>query len=212
MRSPPMSAPPAASLVSAAPVLAIVVLVLVLRTVRLVHGTRYSPGRLFGFTGFYVFLFGLLGASTVAAAYATFGSVALVLLAPYGAVVVVAALLAAPYVRRIVRFARRPGGDAYYRLPPIVPILSLALFVIRLAVGLAILGGPQTVAFPLPPAAPPGVVVVLVAIDLLFGVSVGLLAGRAVGVHAAYRDLTPSSPDEPLPESDGAVGAPGARR
>lgn len=198
-----MPTPPDATYGSVVPVLAIVVVVLVLRTLRIARGarTRYSPGRLFGFTAFYAFFFGLLGASTVATAFVTLGTPALALLAPYVAVPVVAAVVAAPYVRRIVRFDRRPGGVTHYRLPAVVPTLSLALFVVRLVVGLALLGGPVTATFP-PPAVGADVLVVLVAIDLLFGVSVGLLAGRAGGVRAAYRALPPPSAAEgPLPSS-----------
>lgn len=194
--SPPAAAP-TSGLTGVGFFLAILVLILVRRTYRMVLGTAYSLARLVVFAGFYVVLFSAFGALTIYTAIGTWGTLGAALVAPYAGIVVAAAILAAPYVRRIVRFERRADGRWYYRLPWAVPLLTLVLFVARFAAEIAVLGLAATTSLVLPTSLPAGVLLVLVGIDLTFGVSVGLLIGRAIGVHRAFGAL-PTAP-EPMP-------------
>jgi len=169
--------------------LVLIVVIIGRRAVRLVQGTPYSTGRIFGFTGVYVLLFVALAASTLAAAVGAWGIDALFLVAPYGAVVAAAALVAIPYVRRIVKFEHRGPGDLYYRLPPFVPALYLVLFALRFAIELVLFGPSVVTSFSPPTSIPSGFILTLVAVDLLFGASTGLLLGRSIGVYEAHRAL-----------------------
>jgi len=184
-------------------VLLIIVLLLARRTYLQVRGARYSTGRLFGFAAFYVLLFVALAFTTLYAAVATWGFDAYLLLAPYAAVPVLAAVFVVPYVRRIVRFERRDDGQWSYRLPWHIPVLYLGLFVTRFVAEFAVFGVAGLLfTFPLPAPPSVGALAILVGVDLLFGLSLGLLLGRGIGVYAAHRDLTaePGSPTAaPLP-------------
>ena len=179
-------------------ILAILVLFMVRRTIRLVQGTRYSAARQFALTGFYVLLFVALAGGTIWVATSSWGIVGLGLVAPYAAVVVGAALLATPYVRRIVRFEQRAPGVWYYRLPWIVPALYVILFVVRLVLEVALFGPASVASFTLPTSVPTATLLILIAVDLLYGGSTGILLGRSFGVYYAHRDL----------ERAGGTGAP----
>lgn len=179
-------------------VLVLIVLLLVRRTVRQLYGTPYSTGRLFVFAGFYVLLFAVLGAGTLYGAVGLWGVRAELLIPLYVAVPIAAAVAVVPHVQRTVRFETRADGRRYYRLLWQLPVLYLALFIIRLVAELIVYG--PTLAFATyPPPAPPSVsgLLLLVAVDLLFGVSLGLLIGRGVGVYRAHEALPKSS--EPGP-------------
>jgi len=182
-------------------VLLFIVLILARRTYLQIRGTRYSTGRLFGFAGFYALLFGGLAFSTLYAAVATWGSNADLLVAAYVAVPVAAALLAIPYVQRIVRFEQR-NGEWYYRLSWHVPALYLGLFLARIGAEVAVFGL-SGLLVTYPPPTPPSVaaLVALIVVDLLFGFSLGLLFGRGIGVYRAHRELPTdagSGPGAPL--------------
>jgi len=200
-----MSAPPVSSLTPALVVLALFIFIMARRTVGQLQGTRFSAGRLFGFAGFYVLLFALLAAATLYAAVTNWGTAAYALFAPYVAVPAAAAYLAAPYVRRVVRFELRSDGQWYYRLSWHVPVLYLSLFVARIVAEVAVLGlSAVLVTFPPPAPSSAGAVEILIGVDLLFGLSLGLLVGRGIGVYRAHRDLSsssgaPSPPSPPLP-------------
>lgn len=198
-----MSTVPSPALTPELLILLIVVLVLARRTYRQVTGARYSARRLFGFAGFYILLFAALAFGTLYAAVATWGSDALLLLALYLAIPVVAALLASPYVKRVVRFEQREDGTWYYRLSWHVPVLYLVLFVARIGAEVAVFGL-STLLITFPPPTPPSVasLEVLLGVDLLFGVSLGLLIGRGLGVYWAFpatEEEPPRSP--PLPSA-----------
>ena len=177
--------------------LAIIVLVLARRTYRLSRGVAYSPANLFGYGGFSSFLFVLLGATTVYVAVGTWGPWALALVAPYAGVVAVAALAAKPRVERLVRFETRADGALYYRLPVIIPALSLALFVVRITVEVLLLGLPVLTSFALPTSLAPAALAVLIGADLLYGASVGLLVGRGLAVRSAHEAFV--AKPQPLP-------------
>ncbi len=180
-------------------VILLIVALLVRRTVLQMQGTRYSAGRVFGFGAFYVLIFGLLGAGTILAAVVAWGTVAYSLIALYVAVPVVGALLAAPYIQRIVRFDRRQGGAWYYELPWHVPVLYLVLFIIRFGAEIVIFG-PSAFFIEYPVVVPSTLaLVVLVVVDILFGASLGLLLGRAFGVYRAYNVLPEATTGPPSP-------------
>jgi len=189
-----VSAPPSAY-TSTLVVLALIVYLIVRRTVAQIRGARYSTGRLIVFASFYVLLFVVLGATTLWVAYTVGGTAGLLLLAPYAAAVAVPAWVTAPYVQRIVKFETRESGERYYRLPPFVPVLYLGLFVVRFAFELVLFGPSLT----LPTSFPPGLLDTLVGLDLLYGGSTGLLIGRSVGVYRAHAALRPPPAEPPLP-------------
>lgn len=179
--------------------LLIFVLIIARRTYAQIQGAPYSVGRLFGFAGFYVLLFAVLAFGTLYAAVATWGSLAYGLLAGYVAVPIIAATLAAPYVRRIVRFEQRGNGNWYYRLSWHVPVLYLTLFVVRIGAEIAVFGL-SALLITFPPPTPPSVaaLAILIGVDLLFAFSLGLLIGRGVGIYRAHRDLPVA--EAPIPE------------
>jgi len=182
-------------------IVALIVLILARRTYRQLTGAPFSASRLFGFAGFYILLFALLAATTLVAAVVTWGTVAFALLAPYLAIPVLAAILTAPYVRRVVRFDRRSDGQWYYRLSWHIPVVYLALFVSRIGAEIVIYGPSGALPSIPPPAPPSGAVLwVLVAVDLLFALSLGLLVGRGIGVYRAHKDL-------PVPAISASRGA-----
>ena len=184
-----MSAPSLSTLAPAVVVLVLFVAILARRAYLMVRGTPYAPERLFGFLGFYVFLFALVAFPTLYAAVATWGEYGYLLLAPYLAVPIVAAGVATPYVRRIVRFERAEAGGWYYRLPWLIPVLYLALFVLRFTLEIVLFGLAVVTSFSLPTSVPPGLLVLLAGVDLLLAASTGLLIGRSIGVYQAYQRL-----------------------
>lgn len=194
-----MSAPVSSNLTPALVLLVVIVLIIVRRTYRQIQGTPYSTGRLFGFGGFTALLFVLLAFGTIYAAVATWGSVAYGLLVAYVAVPAAAAVVAAPYVQRVVRFEHRENGQWYYRLSWHIPVLYLALFVVRIVAEVAIFGLSAVLAYPPPTPSSVAVLAVLIGVDLLFGVSFGLLVGRGIGVYRAHRALPPSAPAPSAP-------------
>lgn len=179
--------------------LVLIVLIMARRTYALAQGSRYSPVRVFGYGVFSMLLFALFAASTIYVAVGTWGVIGYALVVPYAGIVVVAALIAEPHVRRLVRFEERADGATYFRLPLIVPVLSLLLFVVRLAIEVELFGWSSLTTSSLPSHLAPGALEVLVAFDLLFGVSIGLLIGRGFAVRRAYRERTPAGgPGTPL--------------
>jgi hypothetical protein len=186
--------------------LVLIVLIIVRRTVLMIQGAQYSAPRLFAFAGIYILLFAALAFGTLYAAAATWGASAYALVALYVAIPVAAATIAAPYVARIVRFEQRGNGVWYYRLSWHVPVLYLVLFIARIVAEIVIFGLNEIlVSFPPPTPSTVTALVVLIVVDLLFGVSLGLLIGRGLGVLRAHRDLLaragvpPPPPSPPLP-------------
>jgi uncharacterized membrane protein YuzA (DUF378 family) len=204
-----MSSSPPSFLTTDVIIFVIIILILARRTYLMVSGTQYSAPRLFTFAGFYVLIFGLLGAETIDLFYALWGTTALALVVAYAVVPIVAAFLIAPHVQRMVQFEQRPGGAWYYRLSWHIPVLYLALFVVRFGAELAILG-PNAFVISFPPPAVPSFLdlVLLFGVDMLFAVSLGLLVGRGIGVYRAHEEMvkkgeTPPAPppSPPLPSS-----------
>ncbi len=189
---------PASDATTAYVVVALIVLVLVRRTFLMVQGARYSAPRIAAFSAFYLILYGALAGSTIAAAVGVWGDSALALVAAYAAVLVVATWVALPYVRRIVHFEERGPGVWYYRLPLLIPVLYLVLFVLRFAVEIVVFGPAVITNFVLP-AVPGTTLLLVVGVDLLYSVSTGLLVARGVGVYQAHRALTARTPTPPAP-------------
>ena len=199
----PATIPPSET--SALVVLVLFLAIIARRTIRQIQGARYSVARLAVFAGFYVLLFGALAFSTLYAAVSAWGWGALALLAPYAAIPTVAAISAIPHIRRVAQFEQRENGQWFYRLSWHVPVLYLGLFVARLLAEVAVFGlAGVVVSYPPPVPSSEAGLLILLGVDLLFGVSLGLLLGRGIGVVRAYRDLpatapAPPSPSRPLP-------------
>jgi hypothetical protein len=161
--------------------LAIIVLVIVRRTYRMIQGARASPGYLFGFLGLYLVLLAFTLVSTI------------VLLPTYSAIldivlVVIAGLAGYRWVLRHAKLEKRANGEWYYRLGPIIPIVYLVLFITRLTIDLVVLGldpfdfyGSGTVSLTQTQ------IDITILVDALFALSTGLLAARSFGVYSAYR-------------------------
>jgi hypothetical protein len=185
-------------------ILFLIVLLMARRTVSLAQGTPYSPTRVFGYGAFTMLIFGVFAATTIYVALGVWGDLALALVAPYLGVIVAATLIAEPRVRARVRFERRGDQRLYYRLPIVIPVLTLALFVIRLSVEVLLFGLNAAVTFSFPTSVPLSTLLVLIGVDLLYAISVGLLLGRGLAVRAAYAagpakdaPLAPSGPPVP---------------
>jgi hypothetical protein len=181
-----MSAPISGTETTGVFILVILVLIMVRRTYNLSQGTPYSGTRVFGYGAFSTILFVVFGASTLYVAVGTWGWAALALLAPYALVVVGAAWVTRPRVQALVKFERRENGLLYYRLPIVIPLLTLVLFVVRATVEILLFGLNALVTFTFPTSVSVGTLVILIAVDLVYGASIGLLYGRGFGVRAAY--------------------------
>ena len=195
----------AGAIVPSLVVLLLIVLILVRRTYYLIHGSVYSTGRIFAWGVFGVLVFLIFAASTLYTAIGTWGEIAWVLVAPYAGVVVATAILTTPIVRRVVRFERRPDGSDFYRLPWLVPVLYLVLFTARFGLELAVFGVAAFSSVALPTQLPTALLLLVIAFDLLYAVSLGLVFGRGIGVMKAHdawvrtQATTSVGPGTPLP-------------
>ncbi|MFZ3356585.1 MAG: hypothetical protein WA549_07520 [Thermoplasmata archaeon] len=194
-----MSSPPAGSFETSLIILVIIVLVLARRTYNMVQGAAYSEPRLVAFGIFTLVFFEAFAATTLYVAIGVWGSIAWALLAPYVLVVVGAAWLTAPHVRQVVRFERREGDQLYCRLPWVIPVLYLVLFVTRLGIEVVLFGISSLFTFTLPTSLPVVLLAILIGFDLLYGASLGLLFGRGIGVRRAHQDLGSSEGSPALP-------------
>jgi hypothetical protein len=162
-------------------VLVLIVFIMARRTYMLVHGTVYSPERLAIFSAFYLALYLL-------AIYSTFTSLPLYSTALDGVLLVAAALIAIPYVERIVVLELRADGQWYYRLPVLIPVLYLVLFVLRLGLDIAVLGqDPFDFTLGAPLSLTPTQSILLTVVDALFSISTGILVGRSIAVYRAHQ-------------------------
>ncbi|HTW55996.1 MAG TPA: hypothetical protein VMG36_06080 [Thermoplasmata archaeon] len=188
-------------------VIVLLVLFMARRTYRLSQGTPYSSVRIFGYGAYSTVLFAVLAATTIYVAVGAWGTIAFGLVAVYAAVGIAVGAVVIPRVRRVVQFEPHPDGRLYYRLPVIIPALSLVLFVVRVGVEIGLFGLASIATFSLPTSVSPGALYLLIGADLLFVGSVGLLYGRALGVRAGYAEFVahrtpagaPSATPPPLP-------------
>ncbi len=159
---------------------ALIALVLGVRTYRIVTGAPIVVGRLLAFTAFYILLFALL----VGEAYTL---LPLYLLAVDAVILGATVVLTLPYVRREIVVAQRADGQWIYRMGPIIPVVYLVLFLVRLGIDVAVLNesfaGPPV----LTKLSPTGAAA-LAVVDALFAFSTGLLTARSVGVYREYED------------------------
>jgi hypothetical protein len=109
-------------------------------------------------------------------------------------------LVAEPYVRGRVVLEERSPGRWVYKLSPVVPLVYIVLFVVRLLLDLFVLNvDPLTYSYGSITVSS-GAIWVLVAVDLLFAISTGLILGRNIGVYRVYAaKLHVPSAQAPLP-------------
>jgi len=181
-----MSAPASPAITSGLVILAILVLFMARRTVALYYGSPYSPTRVFGYGAFQTFLFLFFAASTIYVALGTWGYVGFALVVPYALVVVGAAMAIEPRVRAHVKFETRSDGRVYYRLPIVIPLLTLILFIVRVSVEILLFGLAALFSFSFPTSLPVSALILLIAVDLLYGASIGFVYGRGLAVRAAF--------------------------
>jgi hypothetical protein len=163
--------------------LLLIVLFVGIRAVRMARGAPASTGRLAFYAGIYLVLFVLF-------VVLDFAPLPTWYLGVEFAIVVVAAIAATPYVRKVAQIYENPPGTYGYRLGIALPIVYLVLFATRLTVELVVLGENP---FASPPVGPPtsvteSVLILLALVDALFAFSTGLIVGRSAGVYLALRD------------------------
>jgi hypothetical protein len=191
--------------------LAIIVLIMVRRTYMLAQGSaKYGPTRIFAYGIFSMALFVYFAASTIYLANSVWGLVSLGLVVPYLAIVIAAAWMVHPVVQRRVTFDTKADGSVYYRLPVIIPVLSLVFFVVRLSVEVAMFGLASVTSFALPSSVSNLALAILIVFDVLFGASIGLLIGRGLGVRSAYEAQSKKG-SAPLPTAPGDGATPPAQ-
>lgn len=172
------------------------------RAFRLVNGVTYSEGRIMTS----VVLYALLFAVTLLEVYLLlpwFTLVADVGIVAFGALVFVG------HAERTVVFEQKRKGVWVYRLPVLVSLIYVVLWIARLGIDLVYF--PQVLEFSAVTSVPStDAVVALALVDGLFALSTGMLFGRSWGVIRAHAKLpkdapvaaaSPSLPDpnSPLP-------------
>jgi hypothetical protein len=172
---------------------AVIALVYVRRILLSISGTPVSGTRL----ALYSVFVGVLFALAIVTGYSI---VPWYLYPALGAAVVAAFFVAEPYVRSRVVVEERGAGRWVYRLSPIVPLVYVLLFVVRLLLDLFVLNLDPLVSSFGPVTVSAGAAAVLVVIDVLFALSTGLVLGRNVGVYRAYAARLRGPPaSAPLP-------------
>jgi hypothetical protein len=171
--------------------LVILLLIVVRRTYYMLRGTVASPARLIGYSAVVAFLFAITLAVDV-------GVVPVYAFAADAAVLAAAALLAVSYVRRHVHLEPRPpSGEWYYKLSPWIPVAYVLLLIVRISLLLVVLGPSALDFVPTTTALGTPALVALIAVDLLFALSTGLLIGRNAGVLLALREKLAAAPPAP---------------
>ncbi len=166
--------------------LALVVFVVGRRAVGMARGTTLSLPRLFGFTALYAFIFAVLALEELV-------QFPVAVVAVNVAIVGAVAVLSYPFVRRRVVVYTDPNGGWSYRVGYVVPLVYLVLFVVRLAIDLAVLGQIPFTFAPVAPQLSPASLAVVLSVDALFAGSTGLLLARTAAVYRAYRDVRSAS-------------------
>ena len=160
---------------------AIIVLIIVRRVIGMVRGSAVRPARMFAVAA-------LLAGLLVITLLLSYGQLPVWTYGVDVAVLVGASVLATGWVRRRVVLDWKDGAWTY-RLGPLLPVVYLVLFVVRLALDLVVLGINPFAGTP--PSATPltGTTLGIVAVvDALFAFSTGLLVGRTVGVYLEVPD------------------------
>ncbi len=186
-------------------IVALFALLVVRRTYRMVRGMPVSTARLVVLPALYVALY---AAEVAAIGYAAVGSARAMAfwgsLAADSASFVVGTLFAYRLTLRHVHLYQPVAGGAwYYRLRPTLPIAYLVLLLVRLGVETAVLGitpFASPTAAQLDALATP-TLVVLFAVDALWGLTTGFLVGRSMAVYRSWQQVqgTPPGPATPTP-------------
>jgi hypothetical protein len=166
-------------------------LIILRRAYRLTQGVPISTGRLLVLPAVYVLLY---VAELAAIGYGGFGSsVTIELYVSYAvdaALVVAGIVVAYGYTLQHLEIYRPEGTIAWsYRMSPLLPVLYVVLFFVRIGIETAILNESPFV-FPVPGALA-GISVLalylLFTVDALWGLSTGFLVGRSVAVYREWR-------------------------
>lgn len=149
------------------------------RSVAMSRGTTLSIARLLVSMVLYLGLFALVTLGEV------FYLPLYVILAEIVAVVVVG-LSVVPWVQRRVEVYRDPAGGWSFRMGVTIPVLYLALFLLRIALDFLVLGvdpfGPLPAGFTLSTSQ----TALLAIVDGLYALSTGLVVARTLGIYRAY--------------------------
>lgn len=170
---------------------AIIILVVILRTVRNYRGVQVSPGRNIGFTIFY-FAFGafLVGPSF-------FEGVSLIFTVPDVVLLILAAMSSYRFSDQRIAFWKNAEGSIYCKGGIIIYLVYLLGLVARLAIDFLVVG--QS-AFSFTPGIVLGqsAVIGAVAADLVIMLGVGLLVGRNLRIYKRYQMITEGREKVPL--------------
>ena len=165
----------------------VIIVILLVRTIRLAKGVRFSLQRFMIRLGFYGFLFAdVLAGEIYFDGLPWYSWVGDLVLAG------VCALLFVPYAERTTTFFQDPKGGLRYRFPVYASMAYLLLYGVRLGLELLFVPGALEFSSTAPPLSPLGSAT-LEAVDGLFAVSAGLVFGRSVGVLRAWRRWTPAN-------------------
>jgi hypothetical protein len=97
----------------------------------------------------------------------------------------------------------QPIGESrwYYRLPPLLPVLYVALFFVRTAVAAVVVGEtPFVIPSPTQLASISDLAwYTLLGVDAVWGLTTGFLIGRNLAVYGEWRRKTSATPSAPLP-------------
>jgi hypothetical protein len=172
-------------------------LIILRRSYRMVQGAPISSVRLVAFPVVYVLLYvgelavigvGAAGTSVAVAFYAAFGADA--------ALVVGGVLVSYRYTLRHVQIYQAPGSAAWsYRLNALLPVIYVALFFVRTGIETVLLNE-SPFAFPTAAslvALPTVSLYLLFVVDALWGLSTGFLIGRSLGVYHEWQEKLRSS-------------------
>ncbi|MGI0130102.1 MAG: hypothetical protein ACREEC_08155 [Thermoplasmata archaeon] len=164
---------------------AVVILIIVRRTVGQIRGVRLRMGWLIGTPVILGLIYVALMYSIYYAGLASEFSVATIVGAVSdGAAVVVGVILARRHAARTLEIwpGTPPDTEWYYRIGPIVPLLYVVLYAARVLIELIVVGvAPFTVPTTLNGLAPLAVYSLL-AVDVAWGASTGMVIGRNFAV------------------------------
>jgi len=172
-------------------VIALFALFVLRRAWGMTQGARASIARLTVLPALYVAIYAAeLAAIVFAGMTASWATSLYVALGADAVCVGVGVFAAYGYTARHVELYHPAGASAwYFRLTPLLPVLYVVLFLVRIVVETIIVGGSP---FNLPSTAQldstaPFELYALLAVDALWGLTTGMLVGRSAATYAAWQ-------------------------